>query len=556
MNKTTLALFLLCVATPFAFAEDKLKIAGPLTDDGRIDYFRALEKHIYPPELATDDNGFRLFIRQFGDANLEYGGWTKEASPEEREFYRRQIYEKLNLDPTIPPTLKLPREPHDIVVDFYKAKGEDSYDLNAPSSPWTLEQLPMLADWLKEADAPLDAIAEAIRKPVFFAPLLSNPESPIVSEPMDIMDDITPYDHQVFRRNIARHFQARVAFRIGKGDIDGAIDDTLTIYRLARLTAQKGTMYHYIAGIAIETMALSSPLNANPKHPLTEKQIRRILDGLAALPPFPLWRDVVEVERYMILSTMQEIAFARQRKTAVPKRLTENEGVWLASELSQQIDWNVVNVRVNEVYDALKEPPPREKFHALLDAIVKSKSTWSKINRTFLTRDGIAMAVADLCISISTPVVSVDAFEKTVHRAESMRNMQRLVLAMLQYRLEQGKLPNANWTKQIEKYLGENPEQYFSCPSNPSPKGETMYALVQYGNTVSGSHDLILLIELNAPVPVEKAVVRVEEVLKFALDTKGLTPHPGGRMTARQSGAVMFIPSGMGEHQLLPLLGR
>jgi len=42
-------------------------------------------------------------------------------------------------------------------------------------------------------------------------------------------------------------------------------------------------------------------------------------------------------------------------------------------------------------------------------------------------------------------------------------------------------------------------------------KGETRYALVQYGDTVAGS---LLLVELSEAVSLDKAVITVDEVLE------------------------------------------
>ncbi len=44
-------------------------ITQPLTSDGtRVDYFAALEQEVYPPEMKTDDNGYRLIVRALGAA--------------------------------------------------------------------------------------------------------------------------------------------------------------------------------------------------------------------------------------------------------------------------------------------------------------------------------------------------------------------------------------------------------------------------------------------------------------------------------------------------------
>lgn len=136
-----------------------------------------------------------------------------------------------------------------------------------------------------------------------------------------------------------------------------------------------------------------------------------------------------------------------------------------------------------------------------------------------------------------------------------------MALAILLYQLEHGTIPNhngldENWAEQIEKYLGEQPEHYFSCPANPSPKGETVYALVQYGDDLPENLDTILLIELATSVPFAEAVISVDEIL----EGKYTKTHHGGINTADRSGRVRLLPlhslSHRGNEELLRLLGR
>jgi hypothetical protein len=169
--------------------------------------------------------------------------------------------------------------------------------------PWTLEQLPMFADWIVEIDAPLEAIAETIRKPVFFMPLLQSSESKESGNPELLFDIRVP--HSSTLRDIGRIFQARATYRIAHGDIDGAIGDKLTIHRLGRLISQKASRVQHFYSKALEGMATEIPIGANPEHPLTEQQIRRILEGLDSLPPFAPLEDVYEWERFVMLSSLQ-----------------------------------------------------------------------------------------------------------------------------------------------------------------------------------------------------------------------------------------------------------
>ena len=135
-----------------------------------------------------------------------------------------------------------------------------------------------------------------------------------------------------------------------------------------------------------------------------------------------------------------------------------------------------------------------------------------------------------------------------MRRMDCANNLQRLSLAVLLYQCENGKLPDENWTAQIEKYLGENPKQYFSCPTNPSPEGQTTYAMIKYGDKVD-SPDVLMFVELTTPVPLDKAVVSVDDV--FNRRNTG-SMHRGGMNAAHYSAAVRFlsetspIPLGMG----------
>jgi hypothetical protein len=79
---------------PLQIAAETTHLTEPLTSDGtRVDYFAASEQMIYPPEMATEENGYRMIVEALGV--------VEDISPEDA----RQIYEKLGLDPETPVTL-------------------------------------------------------------------------------------------------------------------------------------------------------------------------------------------------------------------------------------------------------------------------------------------------------------------------------------------------------------------------------------------------------------------------------------------------------------------
>ena len=539
---------------PLVISEETTRITGPLTDEGYIDFLQAAEQRFYPPELATDDNGYRLFVRQFG--------YIQEHT-EDEELYRRQTYEKLALDPEEPPTLVLPQNPYQILEDFYQAKGEQTPEhMKEPwEQPWTLEEFPMFADWCEDIDAPLDAIAEALRKPVFYTPLLQSPESVQSGLPQMLIATmvVATLDDYILFQGISVHFRVRAMYRIAQGDIDGAIEDKLSIRRLGRHFASGKLTMNYLVGMALESSAMDIPVGANRNHPLTAEQIRRIFEGLDALPPRTPMYDVVELERYMGLSTLQWLIIGSSA-TRNQELSDEDFGmmrVLLSIATSRHCDLNFMFRRVNEMYDALQEPPKREKLRPILERLESRYTTerqvWQGLIWGTLIPYGFQHALTDAFIAVLAPATlrEVEKTEARLAKLECADNMQRLVWAVLLYRLEHGTMPDENWATQIKKYLGENPEQYFSCPGNPSPEGKTTYALVQYSEDVPETLDTILLVELKEPVPFAQAVISSDEILTLRIDV-----HDGGVNTVRRSGAVWQLSEHTDEKELARLLGR
>jgi hypothetical protein len=118
--------------TPLRISKETTYVTSPLTQDGkRIDYFRAFEERCYPPEMKTDDNGYRIIVRNFGDLakrdKYVRDPKTGEIKNEELdpEPFRLQLYEKLGLDPNIKPTLKI-ESPDTFLLRLSKNNNADN----------------------------------------------------------------------------------------------------------------------------------------------------------------------------------------------------------------------------------------------------------------------------------------------------------------------------------------------------------------------------------------------------------------------------------------------
>ncbi len=517
----------LCLRTPpLVISSKTTRITGPLTADGQIDYFKALEQRNYPPEMQTDDNGFRVLVRTFGRLGKDDQDWTIA-----------QKYEKLGLDPKILPTMTIPRAPDKIVDEYFKAKGENIPNdtrTRLQNLSWTLNDYPMLADWLKESDAPLDTVAEAIRKPIFFTPLLQNPESIRSGKPQCLLALLLP-DIQSLR-DIARMFAARATYRVGQGNIDGAIDDKLTIIRFGRLLPTSGSLIHYLVGIAIEGVGLAVPVGANPKHPLTKEQIQRLLNGLDALPPRAPINDAYEFERYAVLDMIQ--TFFRSGDFRGIDTVLAKLGP--LARLSNQ---NIIYRRTNNAFDELQGGSVRSSSVPVLP-------TSTEMVFRFLTPDGRALILFDALSDLLVP--AFDTFEEAVRRTECAVNLQRLTLAILFYEAEHGQFSDDNCPKHIGKYLGKEPAKYFQCPSSTISDGETKYALVKYDQTNESNRNTICLVELTNSVPLDKAVIPVADVRP----RQGTgSSHPGGINVGLRNGSVRFVNLAGGDEELQKMLG-
>jgi hypothetical protein len=505
------SIYVACIYTPpLRISEETTRITSPLTADGQIDFFRYIEEKNYPPELATDDNGFRIFVRTFGD--VAYSG----------EFYKEQKYKKLGLDINVAPTMVFPTEPSEILKKYLE---NNETILELVRKPWTLEELPVLADWVTTSDAPLDAAAEMIRKPVFFVPYLQDEASFRSGKPANLFALILP-DIQMFR-TFSRQYQVRANYRIAAGNIDGAIDDTITIFQLGRKISQDGQIVQSLVGLAIEGVAMSIPFAENSEHPPTKDKMLQLLDAINHLPPQTTVENTFEWDRCAVLSLLQTF-FHGGSFSGAPDLITKSV-LLLCNK-------NIVYRRVNEAYDTITGKRPRAEL--LSHYIRPARVTANDLKKIF-TPGGRGKLLSDLLLLDLFP--ETDAVEEAFRRTNCTYKMKRLTLALLLYKTEHGEFPKEDWLEKIKPYLGEHFESSLRCPSCSAETEEenvTNYAMILY-DQLPAKRDTLLLIELREPVPFKESVVSAADVLK-KINRIG-SSHSGGWNSAKQSGTVTFF---------------
>jgi hypothetical protein len=428
--------------------------------------------------------------------------------------------------------------------------------------PWTLDDLPMMEAWLAENSPALDLVGEAVRKPVFHIPKARGTED-------DELFAVLLPDVQ-YIRSLARALSARANYRIGMGDIDGAIDDVVACKRLGRHVGYNGILIEMLVGIAIEGIADSTGVAGSLEHPPTKGQLERLVNELNDLPPVGEFKKAMLFERYSSLDVVQSMSRGNNALSDL------NIPGWM---LRMGVDWNVVARRVNSHFDALVAsgayPTPTPRPTAIVSARVRSE------------------LLADTLGALLLP--AMDAAREATRRRQCVERVQRVVLAMLLYESDHGELPPAymvdadgnplhSWRVVLLPYLGQqtlydkirldepwNSEHnrkfhgqavaFYQCPSAELSPGQTTYSVVigpempfegAEGKKLASfgpkSSPTILVVERTQPVCWMDPTLDVPQSLADSginvNDGRGgeiASPHPGGANFGLRNGGCHFL---------------
>lgn len=549
-------------------------VTEPLTSDGtRVDYFRAFEQELYPPEMKTDDNGYRLIVCALGDvADHEPHDSQGNKIEYDAQAATAQVYEKLGLGPSIRPTMQH-REPILALLDYVKREGRTDRSPDELArrlhQPWTLDDLPIMKSWLDENGPILDLLGKAVRKPTFFMPLIRKDPDATLFESL-----VQGQIHRV--RSFTRSLEARANYRLGTGDIDGALDDVITQKRLGRHLQRHTTIVELLVGIAVEGIADSIGVAAVRERQPTAAQLRRFLAELDASPR-PLDLDRLGLgERLGTLDLLQAMAHGKRRLADLFADSDERFSPGIAQSLT--LDWNVLMRRVNAYYDDWGQPgpilplPPHRP--TLGNLLIGARS------------HHVADCMAFYCRA------PYRAMEEARRRTNCSNNLRRIALAMLLYEHEHGTLPPAytvdatgkplqSWRVLLLPYLGEerlfaqirldepwnsgHNRQFhdaavvvYQCPSAALQRGQTAYSVVVGKQTAfrpaegrsldDVGMNLVLVVERWKPVCWMDPASELTETVALngvkrrseGIDGMGCE-HPGLVLAAMRDGSTRFL---------------
>ena len=287
------------IPSPLRISPETTGYTEPLLPNGDVDYFAVYEKMYIDKLSPPEDNGYRLLLAACGPRILEQNAmmnkyaWGELPTGEDSKqwFHEKWIplCEHMYIDPYIKPRFL-------DLLDFYgfmkkeweannqdeKAKYEYKEDDNLrqklAATPWTAEEYPVFARWLEQRTPVLDLFGVAVRKPNYGCYRWRE----------DTLIAILLPDVQATRA-FARDVQVRITERLGKGDVDGAWDDAMSMFYLSRKHfINDPIIVTNLVGIAIESMGWESAKIVLQHGNLTAEQLERFAKDLDSLPRKPV----------------------------------------------------------------------------------------------------------------------------------------------------------------------------------------------------------------------------------------------------------------------------
>jgi len=327
--------------------EDTTVLTEPLNEQGYVDYLAWANQQL-SHGVTRESNAAILFWQAFGPTFDEPADWEMAT--------RESFLEALDL--------KLPAEGEYFVSmsAFGESQGlergllGDQYGI-AVQVPWTSEQIPELANWLKANEGPLKLIVKASQRPKLYYPLVSDKDS---AAPLALADRA----YYGIARHSAWTLHVRALLRAGEGQTEAAVADVKSILRLARLHAGLSLMDGLLA-MSLYREGLEAIEVLTREEALPPKQATELIRTLEELPaPISIRQRIDEYERYAYLD-----AITRMTQKGLDETLDELRKFGPLEKFIGSVDMNEALRFGNQCYDdivaALDQPTYSEQMQAL-----------------------------------------------------------------------------------------------------------------------------------------------------------------------------------------------
>ncbi|MBP3694019.1 MAG: DUF805 domain-containing protein [Thermoguttaceae bacterium] len=283
----------------------------PADEDGRIDYFAALEAEYGPAFQVPKENGFRLLLEYFSPdvlgthyASRKRLGVSEEIQPVGKfqppyRFWKEKI-----------------KEMEEQYASRYDEEETDPLDLDQISEidleaekylkfnlaqPWKSEEYPLAAEYLQEYGNALDVIVRAVEKP-YLMPSLEN----FWNEPELTLNEIGDLADLGLLSIASEGLLLRSGYNWGKGDRELAIRDSLALCRLG-IHLQKTHFFRDIeAGIKAESHGRAQLERILSIPDLSPEEREFLEKGIMALPEPPEFSRILHRCQFPVWALIQK----------------------------------------------------------------------------------------------------------------------------------------------------------------------------------------------------------------------------------------------------------
>ena len=236
---------------PLVISAETTYVTEPLLPDGTVDY-AVVWRQRRGRSIPLDQNAIVPFLRAFGPVLL-----TDEST-------RARLLDAVGLG-------GLP-----VAGNYFVTLREHARVRGVKESSFKKAAgYPHLAAWLAENEAALRLVREGtLRAALSFDVAVS---------PGQTLDSVFPEIPWEPLGSAVDALEARSQLRLGAGDATGAMDDALTMLRLAGLAAREGRWIFYIAGFGVLERGCEVSIGIVASGRLSPDQLRQTRDALAAL---------------------------------------------------------------------------------------------------------------------------------------------------------------------------------------------------------------------------------------------------------------------------------
>ena len=346
-------------------------------------------------------------------------------------------------------------------------------------TPWSREQVPLVADWIDQHAEQYDLLHQAVAKPKLYLPSPS-----LLLNPNDLLIVMDLSQIQAFR-SAARCLTARVNYFLGEGNVAAAWKDTQVTYKISQRMSRKFFIGEFVS-IAIEGVAYHSTLQILDDENLTPEVAQEIRDYLQQRPlRHHMFRVLDQGERLLLVATILEISGKRSMTTPDLSDYADELGT-LVGLAQTSCDWDCVLKTGNEWYDrdveAMKIPDWEERQAALAlveaDFTTQQNAAMANLATSLLNRKKRSQQVGNLITSLmqpaSTPALAVE------DRSNTRLQLLQTAAALALYRLGEGDYPDS-LEAMVPKYLETLPVDLFHAAPLVYQKTKAGYLLYSRG---------------------------------------------------------------------------